>query len=110
MGIMILTVAEHGQVDIVHQDDGVLEAAVGNCHALPAVQNGSTTVGIETIHVAWKAARLALQLGGSDRLSDLGDVNRLRSLGVLRCLGRSHAGLGMCRELDLVHVCWWFNG
>lgn len=104
MGRTALTVTEHGQVDHVHQDHRALDRAVRNCDTVAALQNGSTLVGVERVHVARKTTRLALRpsrRGDGVGLGDLGDGgNRLRSLGGL---GRSHAGLSVGRERDLVH-------
>lgn len=95
---------EHGQVDLVHKDHRALDGAVRNCDTVAALQNRSTLVGVERIHVARETTRLALRpsrRGDVVGLGDLGDGgNRLRSLGGLV---RSHAGLSVGRECDLVH-------
>lgn len=103
----ILTVTEHGHVDLAYQDQGVLESAVRNRNTLAALQDGAPTNRIEIIHVTRKTTRLALKLCRRGDSVDLGLFDDpdygLSSLGGLCSLNSGHACLSVCRELDLVH-------
>lgn len=98
---MTHTVTQQSHVDLLVQKDRVVQTTVCNCGTSLAVQDGLASIQIETFNVARKTGSLVIlrwwKGGKGSRLCSLGRLRRLRRLGSI------HAGLGVCRELDLMH-------